>query len=69
MHSIVYIDRAKYANVRGCVLVDLVEDLVDRIIVSMLDDVLTYVLFCYRRLPTTCKICRQRGHLPCLCPH
>lgn len=60
--------RSKFLNIRGCVVMDLSEDL--PVCLAMeLDGVRCFrVNVDYRQLTDTCTICKESGHLPQLCP-
>jgi hypothetical protein len=70
LHSTVRVSRSRFCNIRGCVLVDLTQDLTHGLmIVDPEGNEEGWVPVLYRNLPKICQRCRGVGHLPMNCPH
>jgi hypothetical protein len=57
-------DYSAYQHIRGCILVDLSQDLLNMFEIAGDGDSACCVQVVYQDLPTPCHLCQQEGHLP-----
>jgi hypothetical protein len=68
LHSTIKYNRRTFQTIRACVLVDLLQPLVDGIEIEDGEDRSGIIPVHYRDLPRNCPKCKQEGDLPVSCP-